>query len=196
MKSLQDLQPACKAYVQVVSLPFDYNHDFTHALLVARYAERIAREESARADVCWTAGILHEIGLAYGREDHEARGAEMARTFLSEHGASADDVARVAAAIRDSTHERVANATLEAQCLYDADQLQTVGVYGFVRVLSDRLAVLSCQLRQEAMEQLPDYQEQQFARLRTDAARCLATPGVRLMQEFYGAYREFELRGS
>lgn len=179
-------------YARELGENFDANHDFEHHVqFVARDAERIARAEGADADVVWTAAMLHEIGLTGGREGHDERSAVMAEKFLRTIGVVDPAVRAVVSAIRDNDHDRVASSSLETKCLYDADNLQTIGPVGFARVFSDMLVVLDHLPRHEAMARLPAYQERQLERLQTETGRRLAADGHRLMREFYTQYAAF-----
>ncbi|MBI3462885.1 MAG: HD domain-containing protein [Planctomycetes bacterium] len=191
MSALRELRPAIERHAREVCGQLDYNHDCEHHLVfVARDAEYIAHAEGANPHVVWTAAMFHEIGLAQGRSGHEERSAWMAEEFLRGRVPEIE-VHRVGAAIRDNIHDRVAASSLETRCLYDADNLQTIGPVGFVRVLADLIVVYSKLPRHEAMQQLPAYQERQMRRLQTKTGVQLAEQGHRLMQEFYGLYEAF-----
>lgn len=192
MSSPQELRSKVEQYARELCGGLDYNHDFEHHVqFVARDAERIALAEGADTDVAWTAAVLHEIGLTVGRDGHDERSAQMAEEFLREQGADEAAIRAVVAAIRDNDYDRVSTSSLETQCLYDADNLQTVGPVGFARVFSDMLVVLDHLPRHEAMARLPVYQERQMHRLQTATGRRLAEEGHRLMQEFYKQYAAF-----
>lgn len=192
MSALQELRPKIEQYARELGEGFDYNHDFEHHVqFVARDAERISRAEGADTDVAWTVAMLHEIGLTGGRDGHDERSAQMAEEFLRKYGVDDAAIRAVVEAIRDNDHDRVSTSSLETQCLYDADSLQTVGPVGFARVFSDMLGMLDHLPRHEAMAQLPEYQERQMKRLQTATGRRLAEEGHRLMKEFYRQYTSF-----
>jgi putative nucleotidyltransferase with HDIG domain len=152
MKSLSEVRRTVEDHARQLCGSLDYNHDFDHHVqFVARDAEQIARSEGANADVVWTAAMLHEIGMAQGREGHDERSARMGEDFLRQHGVEETAVQAVMAAIRDNDHDQVSGASVETKCLYDADNLQTVGPVGFARVFSDMLVVLDSLPRYEAM---------------------------------------------
>lgn len=193
MKTLRALRPRIEEHVRHRCSSLDYNHDVDHHIIfVARDAERIAEEEGADPDQAWAAGMLHELGLSEGREGHEERSARLAEAFLQMEDCNQEEAQYVVRAIAGNQHDRIESAALLTKCLYDADQLHTLGPNGFVRVLADMIAVLEHRPRHEAMAALEDYQHQQFERLQTETGRRLARDGHRLMGEFYTAYREFE----
>ena len=107
-------------------------HDFDHVLRVTALAERIAAAEGADGAVVRTAALLHDIGESEGREDHHLRGATKARALLAgEPEAFVEAVAHAIEAHRFRAEP--APATLEAQCLSDADKLDAIGAIGVAR---------------------------------------------------------------
>jgi uncharacterized protein len=107
-------------------------HDFDHVLRVTALAERIAAAEDADLRIVRTAALLHDIGESEGREDHHLRGAAKARALLQgEPDAFVEAVAHAIEAHRFRAEP--APATLEAQCLSDADKLDAIGAIGVAR---------------------------------------------------------------
>lgn len=113
-------------------------HDFDHVLRVMTLADRIARAEGADVEIVRTAALLHDIARAdedaTGQGDHAQMAAVRARDILRERGATpahADAVSHAIAAhrFRGST----APQTLEAQVLFDADKLDSIGAIGVAR---------------------------------------------------------------
>jgi uncharacterized protein len=119
----------------------DSAHDFDHVLRVTRMAERLARAEGADVTVVRLAALLHDAPLgeqAGGRKAHHLAAADFARRLLVERGLQADRVDKVVHAIeahrfRDQT---IQPQTLEAQCLYDADKLDSIGAIGVGRAFA------------------------------------------------------------
>ncbi len=113
-------------------------HDFDHVLRVLALAERLARAEGADMEIVRAAALLHDIARAEedaaGHGDHAQLAAERACTILLARGvasARADAVAHAIAAhrFRGSTLPQ----TLEAQVLFDADKLDSIGAIGIAR---------------------------------------------------------------
>jgi uncharacterized protein len=117
----------------------DSAHDFDHILRVLFMAEKLARAEGADVEIVRTAALLHDIARAdedHGAtpKDHADVSAEQARALLIEKGASEEFAQRVAGAIR--THRFRGTKlpeTLEAQILFDADKLDSIGAIGVAR---------------------------------------------------------------
>jgi len=114
----------------------DSTHDFDHVLRVYRLAERIGLAEGADMAVLRTATLLHDIARPdedAGRvPEHAAEGARRAREILADQPPAF--VEAVAHAI-EAHRFRVDRPpqTLEAQILYDADKLDSIGAVGVAR---------------------------------------------------------------
>ncbi len=115
----------------------DAAHDFEHVRRVTNMAERIARAEGADVEIVRVAALLHDIGLDEGRAGHEASAANRARDILREHGYDQPFIAAVAHAIESHRFRSgPAPQTLEAQVLFDADKLDSIGAVGIARAFA------------------------------------------------------------
>jgi len=118
----------------------DSAHDFDHVLRVLANAEHIGRIEGANIDILRTATLLHDIARAdqnQTRQDHATEGARRARIMLTEAGQPAEFIEAVCHAI--ATHRFRADnppKSLEAQILYDADKLDSIGAIGVARAFA------------------------------------------------------------
>ncbi|MCO6450286.1 MAG: HD domain-containing protein [Caldilineales bacterium] len=111
----------------------DAAHAFDHVLRVTRLAEHIAEMEGADVQIVRTAGLLHDCARL--EPDHHLAGARRARTLLAgKDPAFVDAVAHCIEAHRFSTEPHP--ATLEAQCLCDADKLDAIGAVGVARAFA------------------------------------------------------------
>ncbi|MBI5035077.1 MAG: HD domain-containing protein [Chloroflexi bacterium] len=112
-------------------------HDFDHVLRVLAMAERLARAEGADIEIVHTATLLHDISRPDEDTtggDHALMAAERARAMVLERGmspAQADAVAHAIAAHRFRTS--TPPHTIEAQVLFDADKLDSIGAIGVAR---------------------------------------------------------------
>lgn len=124
----------------------DAAHDFDHVWRVTRMAIRIAQAEGADVTVVRLAALLHDVSLAAaGDDDHRVRrhahhlaAADFAQELLLARGMGTAAVANVVHCIeahrfRDRS---VQPETLEAQCLYDADKLDSIGAIGIARAFA------------------------------------------------------------
>jgi len=99
-----------------------------HASRVARYAERIGREERANLAVVLTAAYLHDIGIKEAERKHrstaakyqEEEGPPIAREILGKLGAGKELVDEVSDIVAHHHHPRP-EETVNFKCVYDAD---------------------------------------------------------------------------
>lgn len=110
-------------------------HDFDHVLRVLSLAERIGAAEGADMEVVRAATLLHDIYRfqeMQGGGCHAQFGAERVREILS--GQPSKKVEAVAHAVEAHRFRGgVKPQTLEAQVLYDADKLDSIGAIGVAR---------------------------------------------------------------
>ena len=101
-----------------------------HAIKVARYAERIGREEGANLAVVLSAAYLHDIGIKeaerkYASSDakyQEQEGPPVAREILNKLGANTQLVDKVCDIVGRHHHPRK-DETAEFKAVYDADMI-------------------------------------------------------------------------
>ncbi|MBW2096248.1 MAG: HD domain-containing protein [Deltaproteobacteria bacterium] len=101
-----------------------------HATRVARFAEKIGREEKGNLAVILSAAYLHDIGIKEAEKKHsstaaryqEEEGPPIAREILTKLGARDDLVEEVCDIIAHHHHPR-SEETVNFKCLYDADMI-------------------------------------------------------------------------
>ncbi len=173
------------------------HHGFRHAEDLLFTAARIAQRLEATDRVDWRA-LAAAAGLhdsAASEESHAAKSAELARHLWSElDGFTPETIGVVEQAILlhgDRSSEgsaRRESAGIEAQLLYEADQIEAFGVKGIYRYIA-----VYAERKSPFHEILEDAQSR-FGSLAFDAARELAEPDYsvaisfmgRLLQESYG----------
>ncbi len=115
-------------------------HDFDHTLRVLHNAELLAAElPEADRTIVRLAALLHDIArpeemASRGKLCHAQLGAEMVRSLLAEYGFSPAVTEQVARAVlthryRDGRHPN----GIEAEIVYDADKLDSLGAVGIGR---------------------------------------------------------------
>ncbi|MFC7226660.1 HD domain-containing protein [Salinirubellus salinus] len=111
---------------------------FNHILNVTELATHIAREEGANVDITRVAALFHDISKLEADQDvHAEEGARIAREYLETHGDYPESfVDHVCAAVRDHSFQGdLADVSLEARCLMEADLLDKVGANGTTLML-------------------------------------------------------------
>ena len=123
----------------------DAAHDFDHVLRVTRLALHLATAEGADQIVVQQAALLHDVPIAAHdadptavRQAHHFAAAEYAREVLQARGMEQKRLANVVHCIESHRFrdQSVQPQTLEAQCLYDADKLDSMGAIGVARAFA------------------------------------------------------------
>lgn len=119
----------------------DAAHDFDHVLRVTRLALHLAAAEGADQIVVQQAALLHDVPTAvHGatRQAHHFAAAEYAQAVLQARGLDPKRLANVVHCIEAHRFrdQSVQPQTLEAQCLYDADKLDSMGAIGVARAFA------------------------------------------------------------
>jgi len=116
-------------------------HNIEHAMRVHNTALKLAKGENVDIDVVKIAAILHDIGGKKeridpsGKTDHAFESAKLAKPFLKNLGLPEDKIQHILDCI--ITHRyRTENRpkTKEAQIVFDADKLETIGATGIARI--------------------------------------------------------------
>ncbi|MBQ8754403.1 MAG: HD domain-containing protein [Lentisphaeria bacterium] len=179
-------------------------HDFDHTMRVCRNAELLCAElPAADADIVRTAALLHDIArpeeiASKGTTCHAALGSEMVRELLKGRF-SEPFVNAVSDAVR--THRfRDGNrpATLEAEIVYDADKLDSLGAVGIGRafLFAGRENARLHNTAEEALNS-PAYSREDTAyreylvKLQYLPQSMLTAPGKRLAAERAGFMHDF-----
>lgn len=131
-----------KSQARQLYLTGDAAHDFDHIVRVAHLALQIAQAEGADEEVVLLAALLHDVPPAQhdatARAGHHLAAAGFARQYLTQRGMAAkriDNVVHCIAAHR-FRDQSLQPQTLEAQCLYDADKLDSMGAIGVARAFA------------------------------------------------------------
>lgn len=129
--------------VQELLLSSPACHDWDHTQRVRHLALQLAAAEGADPLVVEAAALLHDIGrpaeLAdQGRTCHASLGAELANDLLLQLGVTNDAFrAQVQECVRCHRHRRRPDVpkpqSIEAQVVYDADKLDSMGAIGIGR---------------------------------------------------------------
>jgi len=182
-------------------------HDFDHTLRVLRNAELLAAElPEASLPVVRLAALLHDVARAEeiagkGRmKCHAERGAELVPEFLADFGLPPAMVGHVAAAVRTHRYRDDAEpATLEAEIVYDADKLDSLGAVGIGRsfLFAGREGARLHNRAEEALA-APEYSREDTAyreylvklsklpaAMRTKPGRRMAEKRAELMHDFF-----------
>lgn len=115
------------------------SHGPDHSERVLHNAMTLGRQMAARLAVLVPAALLHDIGrkeesMSQGRICHAKRGAEMAAPLLRDLGYGEAEIEAICHCIRAHRFRGgIRPASLEAEILYDADKLDSIGAIGVGR---------------------------------------------------------------
>lgn len=170
----------------------DYNHDMGHVLRTVKLIRYIAKREKADMDVCIVSAYLHDIGQSIRFKDHHITGTKMAKQFLKKLKLDKEFIDNVAYCIYHHSTKTINEAkTKEAKALYDADMLQTIGPFGYTRILTSETVFGKVGLK-EALEATKDTEKKVKTHLQTSTGKKLAKDLFKLMKQFYVRYEKWD----
>jgi HD superfamily phosphodiesterase len=131
-KQLNLIRDFCKKYYEGVS---DY-HDWNHILLVIKSSHLLSKEfRKINKNTLIASCYIHDIGRKYKDEGHPQKSIQIAKPFLKKIGVNEEDIAIIIDSVGNHDKDRILSArTVEAKILFDADKLQILSVFGFLRV--------------------------------------------------------------
>lgn len=202
------------AEVRRLLAPTPQCHGWDHTERVVMNARRMLHEApAADAQVVLCAALLHDIGRAEefadaGKTCHAARGAEWVPAIMQRAGFDdAAFIAHVTECVRTHRYRRKATpppATIEAEIVYDADKLDSLGAIGIARAFhfAGRVGARVHNTREDALN-APAYGPEDTAwreylvklrhlpdAMQTEIGRQLATERLALMTHFFRRLEE------
>lgn len=115
-------------------------HDCEHTFRVVRHALELCEKiTQANRQIVHLAALLHDVArpeesASGGKVDHAQRGSEIAAEFLASQNISESDVQHIVRCIMQHRYRSDCRPdTIEAQILYDADKLDSLGAIGIAR---------------------------------------------------------------
>lgn len=163
----------------------DFDHTFWHIELTVRVAEYLAEQEGANKEVCTVAAYLHDIAKN-SSDKHSSDGAKEAKRFLEEIKAPDSFIDQVCYAISQHDND-LPKKIKEAEVLWDADKLQSIGPLGFARIFGYRLYYEKPDIRYAA-ERTREYLRFFYERFYTKTGQKIAQKMRKYMDEFYQLY--------
>lgn len=170
----------------------DMNHDIAHVERTVKLAKLLAKAEGADESMCEAAAWLHDVAQATHHAEHHRVGAEMAREFLKSLSIHNDLVNNICSAILSHDwRTQPEPKTLIEKIVYDADRLQSVGAFGYSRLLAHAIVHFKKNFN-EAEKWAKEMEQTRFAQLRTKTAKQLATEPHKLMAKFYESFSRWD----
>ncbi|WP_051309060.1 HD domain-containing protein [Desulfogranum japonicum] len=138
-ESLQSRLSQVRAISQSYCIAEGGSHGPDHTERVFTVALAMGKQLGADLLVLGTAALLHDVGrkeesLSKGRICHAQKGAEIARELLPALNFHKTEIEKVCHCIRSHRYRKGdPPSTLEAQILFDADKLDSIGAIGIGR---------------------------------------------------------------
>lgn len=111
-------------------------HDWRHIRMVLHAAEKLSLGQvGVNINLLRVACYVHDIGRVVSDETHPIESMKIATPFLLKIGLSKSEVDIIGDSVLNHGIEKILSSkTVEAKILFDADKLQIVSLYGFIRV--------------------------------------------------------------
>jgi len=164
-------------------------HNLFHTSETVRISQYLAKEEKADVKKCVIAAWLHDIAKRKHNKktNHGDEGAKISRIFLREIGIKKSDIQDICYVI--SKHNKGGyKSTKEAKVVYDADKLQSTGIYGLLR---DYGFMISAGTNQEDSYKVYLRESKFYSeRLYTKTAKNIIKAQIPIMKKFNDEYNK------
>lgn len=176
-KQLNQIKSFSKDYY----LKNDQFHDFEHPKLTTQYAFMLA---SGYKDVDYkileAMCYLHDIGRVIKDEGHAYESAKIAEPFLRKIGLTKEEIDKIINGVYNHSVEDVHLVnSIEGKLLFDADKIQILSVYGFIRVYSFLIVVRGWKMK-KALDFMWEYNQKVFKDyLQTKLAKKILSPEIK-----------------
>lgn len=175
-----------KQFSKKFYLKNDQFHDWAHPILTTKYALMLAKNyKDADLKILEATCYLHDIGRINVDEGHPYESARLAKPFLKKIGLSAEEAESILHAVSIHAMEDIHKAkTIEAKLLFDADKIQILSVYGFIRVYSFLVVERKWKM-ERALDFMYDYIKKVFKNhMQTKEAIKMLTPEIKKIDQF------------
>lgn len=113
-----------------------FRNRYEHSVRVFKWAKRLASDfENIDLDVCLTACIFHDVGYAYGHEEHPVNSVKIFKEYASENNLDPLFVEKVSDIIyvhSDKSLLKNPNSSAELIIMLEADLMDEEGALGVV----------------------------------------------------------------
>lgn len=112
-------------------------HAWDHITAVQRHSLAIAEAEfpNANKKVLQAAATIHDMGRIVKDEGHAEESGRIAEPFLKKIKIPTEEIALILDAVTHHDVKKIEQSTsLEARIVFDADKIEILSVYGFMRV--------------------------------------------------------------
>lgn len=144
---------------------FDEGHNLEHMKRVRKLAVDLAKKHAPnKIKLAYIAATLHDIGLTYGREDHELNGAEMIKedSYLNKK-LSEEQLKEIVHAVAQHRASKGQPKTTLAKIISDADRSASTTSYTLYRSISYQIRMSGKKLSlEEIVLKALEHQKEKF----------------------------------
>ncbi len=189
-KQLKQIRDFSKKYYKKT----DQFHDLSHIKFVLRNARKLAKQfKNVKWRVLEAACYLHDIGRTVKDEEHPAESVKIATSFMKKISISKKEIDEINHAIISHHKDKILESkTLEAKLLFDADKLEILSVYGFLRVWAFLI-----EQRKMKMNQAMDFLWKwilsvKAERLQTNQAKRIVNQQFKVLREIIFQFKNWQ----
>lgn len=159
-------------------------HDFSHVLEVCKHSIEIANKIKEPVDpfILICGALLHDIGRvnAVDGSIHGIDGGDRADAFLRSVIDNEELITKIVRVVVRHTHtSHIPPRTAEERIVYDADDIDRLGIIGLIRGVMDRRGTIESILKDRIHTRLQDYDKLHF-----DTSRKIAKEKYKETCEF------------
>lgn len=169
-------------------------HAWDHVTAVQKHACAIAKAEFPEVDtkILIAAATIHDMGRIIKDEGHAEQSGVIAKPFLETLGITKQEISTILDAVTHHDVKKIKQAqTLEARIVYDADKIEILSTYGFMRVAFWLVEEREMELG-KAVNFLWEYCENFHATLYSTYAKQFIKEDMKLLSKMVDRFNEYE----
>ncbi|GEM_PF-2843166 len=189
-KELIQIIAFCKPYYQKTGKW----HGWDHITGVRNHAKNIASTEFPDTNISCVdaAAIIHDIGRAVRDEGHAEESGRIIEPFLKSIKISSTERTIILdAVVHHDVKKILKSKTVEARIMYDADKIEILTVYGFMRVCYWLVEERDMEIG-KAVNFLWSYCQKFEATLYSDYAKHIIHDEMKLLKEMIGKFNTYK----
>lgn len=169
----------------------DQFHDQRHAELTKNYAFLLAKDfPQTNLSLLEAACYLHDIGRINTEKGHAQESARLAKPFLKKIKITPHEEKQILHAVSVHGIELIHTAhTIEAKLLFDADKIQQVSVFGFLRMVSYMVVTHKMDLAEAMKNRMSHVQKIWGGFIQTETAKQLISPQIEKIQHLVSDFQ-------
>lgn len=170
-------------------------HNWDHIQSVRKNAKLLQKGIALDPLLLDAACLIHDIGRSVVDEGHPQESAKIATPFLESIQIPTKEIGIICDAVSHHALEDISQATSqEAKVLFDADKLEILSVYGFLRTICWLMEERALPL-EKALDFLWKYvQEVQSGYLQTEQAKKIVSSQTKTLSKMVKSFKSWNIR--